>query len=428
MKGNIPINKSLSKEIENGKIVQSLPEVLFEGHMYPLFTPISPTHCSVCQNPLKINEYYSRFSISSYGIIECPVTYWICSNPNCKKHHSDMILGVTGSSNYSDEYIDKQICVRYNGKCSLWNTRTIGETFTKGLTDLSGRAPCPTTLWKYEQKKGKLSAQELLTQEINFNGTLYIDGYWVKTGWKKFIEAQIGRKFTNREWKMYRYKVIYVVATEEKVVIDFQITNKMPSYLELVPLLKRIKNRIPKEQILKIVSDEDNAIIDGVKQIFPDVAHSFCVIHQLRNVTQKYIDEFKSIDELPAMEVKLYEASKDLILAETAIESTICYQGILEMVKGGELSKASKNVISYMKKIYVKNIRNLEKGFTPETNNVMEQLFSFIDDFIYQVRSFKTKEGLANFCYNMFTFMNKRPFNTGLWRGLSPLQCAKAKT
>jgi hypothetical protein len=62
--------------------------------------------------------------------------------------------------------------------------------FTEGLTDTSGRAPCPTTLWKYEQIKGKMSAQELTSQDIDFNGVLHIDGYWIKTGWRKYIEAQ----------------------------------------------------------------------------------------------------------------------------------------------------------------------------------------------------------------------------------------------
>ncbi|MCJ7772474.1 MAG: hypothetical protein MUP22_05000, partial [Desulfobacterales bacterium] len=61
-----------------------------------------------------------------------------------------------------------------------WKSHTVGEIFTEGLTGISGRAPCPTTLWKYEQMRGKISAQELQEQEINFNGTLYIDGYWVK--------------------------------------------------------------------------------------------------------------------------------------------------------------------------------------------------------------------------------------------------------
>ena len=223
VKGNIFINKSLAKDIENGSIVQELPEIEFEGEMLPLFTPISPTHCVICGNPLKPNERYDRFVISSYGIIRCPVIYWICSDPNCKKHHHDTLMGVTGSANYSDEFNEKMKCVRYDGRCTLWNSHITGEIFTEGLTDISGRAPCPTTLWKYEQLRGKISAQELESQEIDFNGILYIDGYWVKTGWRKYIEAQLGRKLKNREWKRLRYKIIYVVATEDKVILDFQI-------------------------------------------------------------------------------------------------------------------------------------------------------------------------------------------------------------
>jgi len=68
--------------------------------------------------------------------------------------------------------------------------------------------------------------------------------------------------------------------------------NRSPIYLELVPLLKRIRDRIPEKDLLKIVSDEDTAIIGAVKLIFPNVAHSFCVFHQLKNLTEKYLDVF----------------------------------------------------------------------------------------------------------------------------------------
>ncbi len=57
-KGNIPINKSLAKDMENGKIIQELPEIEYEGKMYPLFTPISPTSCKICENSLNSNECY----------------------------------------------------------------------------------------------------------------------------------------------------------------------------------------------------------------------------------------------------------------------------------------------------------------------------------------------------------------------------------
>jgi hypothetical protein len=427
-KGNIPINKPLAKEVENGQIVQTLPLIAFRGQMYPLFTPISPISCFICGNPLKLNENYDRFIISSYGIIRCPTTYWICSNPECRKHHTDMILGVTGSANYSDEYLEKQKCVRYNGQCTLWNSRIVGETFTEGLTgDISGRAPCPTTLWTYEQKQGKISAQELLNQEINFNGTLYIDGYWVKSGWKTYIESQLGRELTKKEWKKLRNKVIYVVATEDKVVLDFQITNYSPSYLELVPLLNRIKDRIPEKDLLKIVSDEDTAIIGAVKSIFPNVAHSFCVFHQLKNLTEKYLNVFGDIDKIPPLELELYELAQKLIFAETLIESSVYYQEVLELASSIKPSRASEKIIKYVKNIYFKNIGLLKEGLTPETNNTMEQLFSLINSFIEQARSFKTKFGLSNFCYNLFTSMNKRRFNTGKWSGFSPLDRAKIK-
>ncbi len=79
MKGNIAINKSIAKGMENGKIVQNLPEVQSGGRMVSLFTPISPIQCSICGSPLKINENYDRFIISSYGVIEVPVTYSSCS-------------------------------------------------------------------------------------------------------------------------------------------------------------------------------------------------------------------------------------------------------------------------------------------------------------------------------------------------------------
>lgn len=427
-KGNIPINKVLSKEVENGKIVQTLPLIRFEGRMYPLFTPISPIHCSVCGNPIKPNENYSRSLISSYGIISCPTTYWICSNPKCRKHHTDMILGITGSANYSDEYLEKQKCVRYNGHCSLWDSRIVCETFTEGLTDdNSGRAPCPATLWNYEQKQGKISAQELSNQEITFSGTLYIDGYWVKSGWQTYIESQLRKKLTPKEWKKVRNKVIYVVATEDKVVLDFQITNHSPSYLELVPLLKRIRDRILEKDLLKIVSDEDTAIIGAVKLVFPDVAHSFCVFHQLKNLTEKYLDVFGDIEKIPLLERELYELAKKLIFAETSIESSVYYHEVAELASRIKPSRASKKIIKHVKNIYFKNIGLLKEGFTPETNNTMEQLFSLVNSFIEQARSFKTKSGISNFCYNLFASTNKRCFNTGKWRGFSPLDRAKLK-
>jgi hypothetical protein len=86
-----------------------------------------------------------------------------------------------------------------------------------------------------------------------------------------------------------------------------------------------------------------------------------------------------------------------------------------------ELSKASSDAISYAIKVFLKNKDLLNEGFTPETDNTMEQIFSLICDFINAARSFKSSNGLPSFCYNLFTHFNKRPFCTGKWRGFSPL-------
>src|SRR4030042_1428122 len=193
-KGNVPINKNLAKKIENGRLFHEIPLVLSGGRLLPLFSPVNPTNCKWCNSPLKFN--------------------------------------------------DKQFFVRNNGRCTLWNTNTVGKIFTAGLTDVSGRAPCPTTLWKYEQRGGQISAQELKTQEVDFDGTLYIDGLFVKLGWRKFIEAQMGREFTEPEWKKMRNKIIYVVATKDKVVLDFELVDNLPSHVKLIPLLTRLKEGI----------------------------------------------------------------------------------------------------------------------------------------------------------------------------------------
>lgn len=423
-KGNIPINTSLSRRIENGQIVIDLPMDVYNGQRVPLFTVISPHKCSICGCRLYVHGHYERHIISSYGIIERPMTYWICSNESCKKHHHENIIGVNGSANYSDEFLQKQKYVRYDGKCSLWNSRSVGEIYTVGLTGVNGRAPCPTTLWIHEQKEGKESYKKLLEQGVEFNGTLYIDGYWVKDGWRKFIEKQLGRELTHREWKKLRYKIIYVIATEDKVVVDFEITNYQPSYLELISLFLRVKDRLSEEIIKKVVSDEDSAIIGAVRCVLPNTIHSFCVFHQLKNITKKFLDHYKTIEDIPKKEVEIYELSKMLVISETVIESTCILNEIREISSGIKISKALKSVLKYVEEIYRKNRKLLKKGFVPETNNVMEQLFSLIDDIVYQARSFKTLSGMKNFFANLFCIFNRRSFNTGHWRGYSPIERA----
>jgi hypothetical protein len=426
-KGNIPINISMAKRTENGQVIQDLPLTDYCDQKVPLFTVISPKICHFCGNDLRVHQHYARYIISSYGIIECPTTYWICSNPECRSHANDVVVGVAPSANYSDEFLEKQKYVRYSGKCSLWNSRNVGEIYTTGLTDVQGRAPCPATLWKFEQHEGEKSYRALLNLDMSSYEELYIDGYWVKDGWRKFIEERLGRELTESEWKKMRYKVIYTVATKDKVIVDFQITNIMPSHLELVPLMGRIKRRSA-GKVKKIVSDEDNAIIGAVCAVIPDATHLFCVFHQLQNVTKKYLDQFKFIDNIPENEKIIYDYSKSLIMSETVIESTSLLNDIKELSSKLRLSDASKKVIKYVEEMYHKNRKYLEKGLLPETNNVMEQLFSLIDDIVYQARSFKTLNGMKNFFSNLFCIFNHRAFNTGKWRGYSPLERSKLRS
>jgi hypothetical protein len=348
------------------------------------------------------------------------VKYW-----SCKKHFHDEVVGVSGSANYSDEFYDKQKFVRYDGRCSLNNSCRIGETYTEGLTDICGRAPCASSLWLHEQKQAAVSKQELLDQSPDFDGTLYIDGDWVKKGWKKKFETLIGREITLKEWKKMRYQSVYVIATKEKVILDFEVTDRLPTIEALIPLLVRIKNRFPEDKIQKIVSDEDKAIIGAVKSVFPEVIHSFCVFHQLKNVRKRYSDEFESVKNIPDNDKLVYNEICQLIKSDTVIYSVVCFQNILELESNLELSRASHKAISYAKEIFEKNISFLKKGFTPETDNTMEQIFSLIGDIVDKARSFKTDTGLTNFCYNLFVHFNKRCFCTGKWAGFSPLMRAR---
>jgi len=422
-RGNKIIDKSMVKTIFEGNILIPLPKVFVENRLLPLFSIISPTHCDCCGTKLNINSHYTRFILTSYGTITRNTTYWIC--PDCKKSFHDQIVGVTGSANYSDEFYDKQKSVRYDGRCSLNDSCFIGERYTEGLTDICGRAPCASSLWLHEQKQAAISKHELLDQNPGFDGTLYIDGDWIKKGWKKKFEALIGREITLKEWKKMRYQSVYVIATKEKVILDFEVTDRLPTIEVLIPLLMRIKNRLPEGKIQKIVSDEDKAIIGAVKSVFPEVVHSFCVFHQLKNVIKRYSDEFESVANIPDNDKLVYKEICKLIKSDTVIYSVVCLQNILELESNLELSKASQKAISYAKEIFEKNIGFLKKGFTPETDNTMEQIFSLIGDVVDKARSFKTDSGLTNFCYNLFVHFNNRCFHTGKWAGFSPLMRAR---
>ena len=104
---------------------------------------------------------------------------------------------------------------------------------------------------------------------------------------------------------------------------------------------------------------------------------------------------------------------------------TITYRKIMELAKNTGLSDASRKVIKYVNKIFENNLRLLRQGFLPETNNTMEQFFSLIKDYVTQTRSLKREWSAKNFFNNLFAFFNKRAFNTGNWRGFSPVERAK---
>jgi hypothetical protein len=195
--GNKTIDRLMVKTVFEDNILIPLPKVFVENRLFPLFSIISPTHCDFCHSKLNVNFYYTRFILTSYGTITLNITYWIC--PNYKKSFHDQIIGVTGSANHSDEFYDKQKFVRYDGRYSLNNSCRTGEIYTEGLTDMCGRAPCASSLWLHEQKQAAISKQELLDQSPDFDGTLYIDGDWVKKGWKNKFETLIGREITLKE-------------------------------------------------------------------------------------------------------------------------------------------------------------------------------------------------------------------------------------
>lgn len=160
----------------------------------------------------------------------------------------------------------------------------------------------------------------------------------------------IGKKLSKKEWKKLRHKSVCVVATKEKVILDFEITDSLPDTKALIPLMERIKNRFTEGKIKRIVSDEDNAIIEAVKTVFPEVSHSFCVYHQLKNVGKKYSEEFKTGDEIPIEDEIVYNEIRQLITSDTVVEAVVHYQNMLNSESDLKLSKASLLRQSLMRK------------------------------------------------------------------------------
>ncbi|WP_248698042.1 hypothetical protein [Methanosarcina acetivorans] len=51
------------------------------------------------------------------------------------------------------------------------------------------------------------------------------------------------------------------------------------------------------------------------------MAHSFCVFHQLKNVSKRYYEEFSSIEEIPDNDKITYNEISQLILSDTVISA-----------------------------------------------------------------------------------------------------------
>jgi hypothetical protein len=82
-RGNIKIDKSITKAVVDGKVITSLQTVLVGNRYYPIFSVLSPEYCDDCSNKLHINSHYTRFILSSHGIIAIDTLYWLC--PDCNK-------------------------------------------------------------------------------------------------------------------------------------------------------------------------------------------------------------------------------------------------------------------------------------------------------------------------------------------------------
>jgi hypothetical protein len=81
---------------------------------------------------------------------------------------------------------------------------------------------------------------------------LYVDGDWIKKGWKTKFEILLRREISEKEWKKMRYQSVYVIATKEKVILDFEVTDRLTTIEALILLFLRIKNRFPEGKIQKI--------------------------------------------------------------------------------------------------------------------------------------------------------------------------------
>jgi len=58
---------------------------------------ISPDICPICGGALGVNRYYDRYILSSYGVLQIPVSYRECLS--CESfYYPDEMAGVTATT------------------------------------------------------------------------------------------------------------------------------------------------------------------------------------------------------------------------------------------------------------------------------------------------------------------------------------------
>ncbi len=81
---------------------------------------------------------------------------------------------------------------------------------------------------------------------------------------------------------------------------------------------------------------EDKAIIEAIKSVFPKVVNFF-VLHQLKNVSQKYSDEFNHITNISDSDEFVYNEICHLISSDMLISVAVCFQNNLKLDSNLEL-------------------------------------------------------------------------------------------
>lgn len=153
-------------------------------------------------------------------------------------------------------------------------------------------------------------------------------------------------------------------------------------------LCNRLKERFGEENITRVVSDKNGNIINAVKEELPNAVHSFCVFHDIDNITKIYLSIYKCIGDLPEEDKEFRGLAIRYFLNSDKDKITTLFIKAANIVD--TLSDASKKVFKFMSGAYKNLKRCLEVGLKPTTNNVMEQIFSTLNPFIFVTSLFRS--------------------------------------